>query len=153
MDLDLFFACTSGAENLPNRVFRNNGSGVFTEVNGAGVAGITGASIANGAGNSDSAVSADYNNDGFMDVAVSNGIATQPVRLGGPHQLFKNSGNGNRWIQIELQGTASRGDVAQRYRRNLQQREFKLDLPDHRRFRYCDGQSGCRCQFAGRAGG
>lgn len=106
-DLDLFFACTSGAENLSNRVFSNNGNGVFTEVSGTGGGGITGAAIADGAGVADVVVSADYDNDGFMDVAVTNGINTQPVRVGGPHQLFRNSGNGNNWIEIELAGTTS----------------------------------------------
>jgi len=108
MDVDLFFACTDGVENLPNRVFVNDGTGSFTEIaNGAGARGVTGAAITDLAGSSEIALTADYDNDGFMDVFVTNGINTQPTRIGGPHQIFRNAGNSNNWVEVELRGTTS----------------------------------------------
>lgn len=108
MDIDLYLACRNGVENIANRMFENDGSGFFTEVsNGGGAAGAMGAGIENGFGVSETVVAADYNNDGFIDLMVANGLNTQPTRVGGPHQLFKNSGNGNNWIELDLVGTAS----------------------------------------------
>jgi len=108
MDVDLFFACTGGVINTRNRVFANDGTGKFTEVaGGAGAAGITGSAIGANAGSSESAITADYDNDGFVDVFVTNGINTQPTRVGGPHQIFRNRGNGNNWVSVELKGTRS----------------------------------------------
>jgi len=108
MDQDLYLVCRNGVENIANRLFENDGTGFFTEVSNAGGAvGAIGGGIENGFGNSETVVSADYNNDGFMDVMVTNGLNTQPVRVGGPHQLFKNSGNANNWIELDLVGTSS----------------------------------------------
>lgn len=108
MDVDLFFACTDGVVNLPNRVFYNDGTGSFTEIaNGAGARGVTGAAVTDLAGSSEIALTADYDNDGFMDVFVTNGINTQPTRIGGPHQIFRNAGNNNNWVEVELRGTTS----------------------------------------------
>jgi len=107
MDVDLFFACSDGVENISNRVFANNGNGVFTEVTAGGAGGVTGPAISASAGTGEIALTADYDNDGFVDVFVTNGVNTQPVRIGGPHELFRNTGNSNNWISIELAGTAS----------------------------------------------
>ncbi len=41
----------------------------------------------------------DFDNDGFLDVAVSNS--------GGPFELLHNGGNGNAWIGVRLEGTRS----------------------------------------------
>ncbi len=108
MDVDLYLACRNGVENIANRLFENDGSGYFTEVASAGgAAGAMGAGIENGFGISETVVAADYNNDGFMDLMVANGLNTQPTRVGGPHQIFKNAGNGNSWIELDLVGTNS----------------------------------------------
>lgn len=108
MDIDLYLACRNGVENISNRLFENDGSGFFNEVVGAGgAAGAIGSGIENGFGISETVVAADYNNDGFMDLMVANGLNTQPTRVGGPHQLFKNSGNSNSWIELDLVGTNS----------------------------------------------
>jgi hypothetical protein len=111
MDDDLFLACTGGARNLPNRLFRNDG-GRFTEVAGAGGAGgLTGAAVAAKAGTSDSVVTADYDLDGFLDLLVTNGNNMRPVYHGGPKQLFRNRGNSNHWVQLDLVGTGSNRDA------------------------------------------
>jgi hypothetical protein len=110
-DEDLFLACTGGARNLANRLYRNDGGGRFTEVAAAGgAAGRTGAAVAARAGTSESVVTADYDLDGFLDLLVTNGNNMRPVYLGGPKQLFRNRGNANHWLQFDLAGTASNRD-------------------------------------------
>ena len=60
-------------------------------------------------GRGDSAVTADYDQDGFVDLFVSNGWDSPPLGLG-PHQLFRNLGNSNHWIEIDLEGVTSNRD-------------------------------------------
>jgi len=48
----------------------------------------------------------DYNSDGFLDLFVCNGAGPDA----GPHLLFKNNGNLNHWLKIDLQGTESNRD-------------------------------------------
>ncbi len=111
MHEDIFLACTGGSHNLPNRLFRNNGNGTFTEVpNAGGAAGVVGAAIAEAAGTSDSVVTADYDLDGFLDLLVTNGLNMRPVHTGGPKQLFHNLGNTNSWMEFDLVGTTSNRD-------------------------------------------
>ena len=112
-DKDLYFVCRGGAENLPNRLYLNDGSGNFTEVpNAGGAQGITGVAIYDSAGVGDSVVAADYDVDGFIDLFTTNGLNLQPIRSdGGPDQLFHNLGNGNNWIQVDLVGTTSNADA------------------------------------------
>jgi hypothetical protein len=108
MDEDLFLACTGGAHNLPNKLFRNNGNGTFTEIsNAGGAAGRVGAAVFSKAGTSESVVTADYDLDGFLDLLMTNGNNMRPVYFGGPRQLFRNRGNANHWLQLDLVGTAS----------------------------------------------
>jgi hypothetical protein len=112
MDEDLFLACTGGARNLPNRLFRNNGNGTFTEIsNAGGAAGRVGPAVGTQAGTSESVVTADYDRDGFVDLLVTNGNNMRPVYLGGAKQLFRNRGNANHWLQLDLVGTASNRDA------------------------------------------
>ena len=105
MDLDVYMACRSGVENLKNRYFDNNGNGNFTEVFAHGGEGPVGAGVEFGV--ADSVVTADYDIDGFMDLAISNGLLYYPVSLGGPDTLIRNKGNNNNWIELDLIGTAS----------------------------------------------
>ena len=111
MHEDIFVACTGGAHNLPNRLFRNNGNGTFTEIaDGGGAAGLIGAAVAEHAGTSESVVVADYDLDGFLDLLVTNGDNMRPLNRGGPKQLFHNLGNANYWIEFDLVGTTSNRD-------------------------------------------
>ena len=105
MDVDLYMACRNGVSNLPNRYYDNNGDGTFTEVLSHGGEGPVGPGIEFGV--ADSVISADYDVDGFMDLAVSNGLLFYPVSLGGPDTLVRNKGNANHWVELDLIGTVS----------------------------------------------
>ena len=90
--------------------------GTFQVVpNAGGAVGPVGIAAASGAGTADSVVSADYNLDGFLDLFVTNGFNLRPLGFGGPNKLFRNQGNGNRWVQVDLVGRQSdRGAVGAR---------------------------------------
>ena len=103
MDLDLFLACTGHALNQPNRLYENQGNGTFVLVPNAG--GAAGTSEGRG----DSVAVADYDVDGFLDLFVSNGYDAPPIAIG-PQQLFRNLGNTNHWIEVDLIGTVSNRD-------------------------------------------
>ncbi len=86
---------------VPNRLFRNNGDGTFTDVTSeAGV----GAQVAGGGAHANFV---DYDNDGDLDLFVTNGEATTT----GPYVLLQNTGNANRWFKLKLIGTASNPDA------------------------------------------
>ncbi len=112
MDQDIFLACSGGAENIANIVYRNNGDGTFTKVaNAGGAAGLLGAAVGNNAGTSDSVITADYDIDGYMDAFVSNGLNMRPLYEGGPKQLFHNTGSGNHWLEFDLKGVQDNRDA------------------------------------------
>jgi hypothetical protein len=105
MDIDLYLVCTGPIENLPNRLYENDGKGNFTLVPDAG--GAAGSKLGRG----DVVAIADYDRDGFLDLFVTNGAdPSSPFVDDGPHQLFRNQGNGNHWIEIDLEGTVSNRD-------------------------------------------
>ncbi|MEX0708268.1 MAG: CRTAC1 family protein [Woeseia sp.] len=105
-DVDLYLACRTGAANIANRYYDNDGTGRFTLVaNAGGAEGPIGTNVADGAGTADSVVVADYDNDGFLDLFVNNGFNLRPKGYGGPSNLFRNLGNNNRWLQLDLVGT------------------------------------------------
>lgn len=108
MDLDIYLACRQGVNNLANRYFDNQGDGTFVEVANFGGEGPVGAGTEFGV--ADSVAIADYNVDGFMDIAVTNGLLFYPVGLGGPDTLIKNNGNGNSWVELDLTGVTSNRD-------------------------------------------
>lgn len=111
MDEDVFLACTGGAENIPNFLYENLGDGTFQAVPDAGgAAGMVGAAVGDGVGTSESVILADYDVDGFLDVFVTNGYNMRPQEFGGPKQLFRNTGNANHWIELDLEGVASNRD-------------------------------------------
>jgi len=98
----IYLTCREGVENIPNRLFENDGSGFFTEVTGAGVEGLLGLGIDSNTGLAENAAVFDYDNDGFLDLIVTNGKSVQPIRRGGAPSLLRNLGNGNHWIQLDL---------------------------------------------------
>jgi hypothetical protein len=75
----------------PNALFKNNGDGTFTNIgriSGAADPGVT-----------RTAAMGDIDNDGFVDIFLSN--------WNGPSALYRNLGNQNHWLTIEARGTVS----------------------------------------------
>jgi len=112
MDVDLYLGCRTGASNLPNILYENVDNRTFRKVTGAGGAtGPVGVAFASGAGWADSVVTADYDVDGFLDLYVTNGLNLRPRLYGGPTKLFRNKGNANHWIELDLVGNQSDRDA------------------------------------------
>jgi hypothetical protein len=112
MYVDLYLACRTGASNIANILYYNNGNGTFTAApNAGGAAGPIGLAIADGVGTADSVVTGDYDVDGFLDLFVTNGFNLQPRYTGGPNKLFHNNGNQNHWIELDLVGMHSDRDA------------------------------------------
>ncbi len=108
MDMDIYLACRTGASNISNVLYANQGNGTFVAVpNAGGAAGPTGIAVQSGAGTADTAITADYDVDGFLDLFVTNGFNLRPLYYGGKNSLFRNQGNANHWIEIDLVGTQS----------------------------------------------
>jgi Ca2+-binding RTX toxin-like protein len=109
MDEDIFVVTSlSYAENTPDILYENQGDGTFVAVPKAGGA------IGNKLGMGDFVISADYDNDGFLDLLVGNGDSdssnTVLVENAPAYDLFQNQGNDNHWLQIDLQGVVSNRD-------------------------------------------
>ncbi len=104
MDLDLFLVCTEGAANIANILYENTSRGKFVRVEHHGAEG-------SDIGIGSKVAAADYDNDGFLDLFVANGLEFPSPINRGPNQLFRNKGNDNHWIKIRLQGTKSNRDA------------------------------------------
>lgn len=103
MDIDLYLVCADPMQNLPNILYENDGTGHFTQIPEAG--GAAGSHEGRGL----QASVCDYDRDGFLDIFVTNGAGDLPFSQG-PHQLFRNRGNTNHWLEIDLHGTRSNRD-------------------------------------------
>lgn len=91
-DIDLFVANDLNENEF---LYLNNGDGSFTKV--------TTGDIVNSAGRSNGSSFGDYDNDGDLDLYVTNGNQA-PVQN---NFLFRNDGNSNKWINILCKGTNS----------------------------------------------
>ncbi len=100
MDMDIYLVCSGTHCNTPNILYENLGGGTFQSVTAAG--GAMGSSYGWG----DSVVTADFNNDGFVDLFVTNRRDSMDYENSHSH-LYRNSGNNNHWIEIELKGVVS----------------------------------------------
>ncbi|MCH7963097.1 MAG: VCBS repeat-containing protein [Bacteroidetes bacterium] len=87
-DLDLFVA-NEAFQN--NDLYSNNGDGTFTKITSGSIVKDTEWSLGTS--------SADYDNDGDLDIFVSN--------VAGNNSLYSNNGNANSWININCVGTVS----------------------------------------------
>lgn len=108
MHLDLFVVASGEIGKQENLLLLNRGDGSFDVVPGAGGA-------AGGlAGIGDSVTAVDFDGDGFLDLFVatggSMGRSEGPPSEGGSYHLYHNLGNGNHWIEMDLEGTASNRD-------------------------------------------
>lgn len=104
MDLDLYVVATGSAANRPNVLYDNQGDGTFEAIADAG--GAEGTNLGVG----DTVSTADYDSDGFLDLFVTNGARTRNLSVDAPYQLFRNQGNDNNWLEIDLEGVASNRD-------------------------------------------
>ena len=113
-DVDLYLESSTVYYSLPSILYDNQGDGTFVPVTDAGGAQIEflgprhedfniGINLATG----------DYNRDGFLDIFA--GASTVESNdgseaLGTPYSLFRNQGNDNNWLQIDLQGVQTNRD-------------------------------------------
>jgi hypothetical protein len=107
-DLDIYLLISGTTnKNINDMIFRNNGDKTFTNVTKA--VGLNQGYSGRGCG----VAFADYNNDGFLDLFLTNGKVHEPHVPGkepGPYVLYKNRGNNNHWLKIKLIGTKSNRD-------------------------------------------
>ena len=103
MDVDIYVLTGNQAKNTPNLLYQNQGDGAFVLLEDAGGAAGTNKGFA------DTVTVADYDRDGFLDLFTTNGF-DYPVSVKGPNQLFRNQGNSNNWIELNLQGVTSNAD-------------------------------------------
>lgn len=113
-DVDLYLESSTAYYSLPSILYDNQGDGTFVPVTNAGGAEIEflgpryedfdiGINIATG----------DYDRDGFLDIfSGSSTVHTSDGShsLGTSNYLFRNQGNDNNWLQIDLQGVQSNRD-------------------------------------------
>jgi hypothetical protein len=102
-DLDLY-AIDNGsiAGNSPNLLFQNNGDGTFEEV-----ASLEGVEANDAVGRHYGAAWGDYDNDGYLDLALENGFGWGNPFAYGHDMLFRNLGGGNHWLKLSLHGSIS----------------------------------------------
>lgn len=97
LDLDLYMSSEYiGIAPEPSKLFVNDGTGNFSHPAGLGFVGDTGRSFSNALG--------DLNNDGWVDIAVSN--FDQELS-----QVWQNSGGNLHWLKVELEGSQSNRDA------------------------------------------
>ncbi|MEL7079517.1 MAG: CRTAC1 family protein [Cyanobacteria bacterium J06582_2] len=104
MDLDLYVVTANAAGNEPNVLYDNQGDGTFEAIADLGDG--TGSNLGIG----DTVSTADYNNDGFLDLLLTNGSFPHLLNKTAPYQLLENEGNDNHWLGIDLEGTTSNRD-------------------------------------------
>ncbi len=93
-DLDLYITNSFGIGKLRNFLYINNGDGSFSIDDSNNIVIDSGWSYGCAFG--------DYNNDGFLDLAVANCYNKTQV-----NSLFENNGNSNNWFMLECVGTVS----------------------------------------------
>jgi len=104
MDLDTYIGSSGKVANVPNVLFENLGDATFRFIPGAG--GAAGSIL----GRTDTVSMVDYDQDGFIDLFVTQGRLPAPFAYTAEHQLFRNQGNSNHWVLINLEGVASNRD-------------------------------------------
>lgn len=103
MDNDLIVVSTGLAKNRKDHLYENLGNGSFiVHENGWGTKGDV-------AGIGDAVTTTDFNNDGFLDLFITNGSTAFYLDSAGI-DLYQNMGNGDNWITLDLDGVESNAD-------------------------------------------
>jgi len=108
MDLDLFVLASGLVGKQKNLLLLNRGDGHFeSDLSAGGAAGQL-------SGVGDSVTTVDFDSDGFLDLFIATG-GSMGRSLGlpsddGGYQLYRNVGNANHWIEIDLEGVRSNRD-------------------------------------------
>jgi hypothetical protein len=100
MDVDLYAVRSNYAANKQNILWENQGGGAWTRHEGAWGA------VGDGPGIGENVTTVDYNNDGFMDIYVTNGSSIYWLDSARTN-LYENQGNDNNWLKIDLVGISS----------------------------------------------
>jgi hypothetical protein len=106
--LDLFVSNAGTSAQGPgndNLLYHNNGDGTFTNVATA-----EGVALQDNVSAHKGAAWADYNNDGFLDIVLKDGIGSEKdsgTTAIGLHRLLQNLGNSNHFIKLNLMGVQS----------------------------------------------
>lgn len=103
MDMDAYLACGAGIRNTANILLENKG-GKFVRVSSIGSA------ATQNLGTGGRVSVADYDNDGYLDLLVTDGGRHDyPFDLGRRY-LLRNRGGSNHWLKINLVGCQSNRD-------------------------------------------
>ena len=108
-DLDIYLLVSgTRSKNINDMLFRNNGDKTFTNITQ------TIGLIQDFSGKGSGIAYGDYNNDGFLDLFLTNGAGSPGLfdigRDAGPYVLYKNRPNNHHWLKIILIGTKSNRD-------------------------------------------
>ena len=96
-DPDLYIIRDGWYGGEPNTLYRNEGDGTFMDVTTVAGVGDAGSAVC--------AAFGDYDNDGWLDIFVANGVA----RDGSPNVLYRNNGNGTFTDVTDEAGVDRRG--------------------------------------------
>lgn len=88
--------------NRFNTLYHNIGNGKFEDITS-----VSGVSAVDATGRHYGVASGDFNNDGAIDLWLSNGYGWGYPLSNGKSILLKNSGNENNWLKLKLVGTKS----------------------------------------------
>ncbi|MBX7227109.1 MAG: FG-GAP-like repeat-containing protein [Chitinophagales bacterium] len=103
MDVDLILNTSTTTNNYDNIFLQNNGDGIFIPFDSTFFEGET------HQGHAGTITTADFNNDGFLDVLAEHGDGLGFLNQG-PTELYKNIGNAYHWIEIDVEGSQSNRD-------------------------------------------
>jgi hypothetical protein len=104
-DVDVYVVCSTCVRNLPDLFLENDGAGYFAvDHSGAGAAGSS-------YGCGDAVSILDYDNDGGLDLFLTNGQYDPPFCDDGPEQLYRNVGHRGHWLEVDLVGKGPNRDA------------------------------------------